>query len=103
MALLAAGVAAIVFKLTISPKVVKRMEMAVAFVLILLGGQVLVRSLGAWSLHRHEHSHDGWSHSHFHLHGGAEPGDTFTCSGWVDGPSWLDFCTGWPGARPSCC
>ncbi len=72
MALLAAGVAVIVFKLTISPQVAKGMEMAVAFVLILLGGHVLLRSLGSWSLHRHEHSHDDRSHSHFHLHGDAE-------------------------------
>ncbi len=72
VALLAAGVAVIVFKLTISPEVAKGMEMAVAVVLILLGGHVLVRSLGGWSLHRHEHVHDGHSHSHFHLHGGTE-------------------------------
>lgn len=72
MALLAAGVAVIVFRLTISPDVARGMEMAVAVVLILLGGHVLFRSLGVWSLHRHEHSHDGRSHSHFHLHGSAE-------------------------------
>ncbi len=74
MALLAAGVAVIVFKLTISPDVAKGLELVVGLVLVLLGGHVLLRSLGAWILHRHEHSHDGHSHSHFHLHlyGGAE-------------------------------
>lgn len=72
MALLAAGVAVIAFKLTISPTVAEGLEMAVAFVLILLGGRVLLRSLGAWRLHRHDHSHDGRSHSHPHLHVGAE-------------------------------
>jgi|SRR3990172_866335 len=72
MALLAAGVAVIVFKLTISPEVAKGMEMAVAVVLILLGGHVLRRSLGVWSFHRHEHSHDGRPHSHFHLHASTE-------------------------------
>lgn len=72
IALLTAGVAVIAFKLTISPKVAKGLEMAVAFVLILLGGHVLLRSLGTWRLHRHDHSHDGRSHSHLHLHVGAE-------------------------------
>jgi ABC-type nickel/cobalt efflux system permease component RcnA len=77
-ALLAAGVAVITFRLTISPEVERGLEMVVALVLILLGGHVLLRSLGAWTLHRHEHAHDGQSHSHLHLHLG--PHD---CSGHV--------------------
>lgn len=67
-ALLAAGGAAIAFKLTISAEVAKGLEFMVAAVLILLGGHVLLQSLGAWSLHRHDHSHDGRSYSHVHLH-----------------------------------
>jgi len=72
MALLAAGVAVIAFKLTISPEVEKGLETVVAFVLILLGGHVLLRCFGSWTLHHHEHTHDGYSHSHLHLHLGAE-------------------------------
>jgi high-affinity nickel permease len=72
-ALLAAGVASIVFQLTISTELENALEIAVAFVLILLGGNVLFRSLRAISVHRHRHSHEGSSHSHVHLHlGGAE-------------------------------
>ena len=67
MALLAAGVAVIAFKLTISPEVEQGLETAVAFVLILLGGHAPLKSVGAIALHRHEHTHDGWSHSHVHV------------------------------------
>lgn len=72
VALLVAGVGVIAFKLTISPEVEKGLETLVAFVLILLGGHVLLRSWGAWRLHRHAHSHDGYAHSHLHLHVGPE-------------------------------
>ena len=78
MALLAAGVGVIAFKLTISPEVEKGLETVVACVLILLGGHVLLRSVGTWTLHGHDHSHDGYSHRHLHLHVGEEdsPGHT---------------------------
>ncbi|HSB71048.1 MAG TPA: urease accessory protein UreH [Candidatus Methylomirabilis sp.] len=73
LALLAAGIAVISFKLTISREIEQGLETLVAFVLILLGGHVLLRSVGAWTLHRHEHFHDGHAHSHLHLHiGGAD-------------------------------
>lgn len=72
MALLAAGVAVIMFKLTISPEIEKGLETGVAVVLILLGGHVLLKALGAWTLHQHTHTHDGWSHSHLHVHAGGE-------------------------------
>lgn len=71
LALLAAGAAVIAFKLTISPEIEQGLETAVAFVLILLGGHVLLKSVGAIALHRYEHTHDGWSHSHVHLHVGS--------------------------------
>lgn len=75
LALLLAGTAVIAFKLTISPEVERGLETAVAFVLILLGGHVLLRSLGTWALHGHAHTHEGWSHAHVHLHvGGGDPG-----------------------------
>lgn len=75
LALLVAGTAVIAFKLTISAEVERGLETAVAFVLILLGGHVLLRSLGTWALHGHTHAHDGWSHGHVHLHvAGEGPG-----------------------------
>jgi hypothetical protein len=76
MTLLAAGIAVIAFKLTISPQVEKGLEMVVAVVLIFLGGQVLFRAVRTWSLHRHAHSHAGHSHSHLHLHRGGEDSHT---------------------------
>jgi high-affinity nickel-transport protein len=71
--LLLVGMGAVLFKLTISPRVAQGIEMAVGVALILLGGHVLLRSLGTWRLHGHVHSHDGYTHSHLHLHlGGPE-------------------------------
>ena len=60
----------ITLKLTITREVEQGLETAVAFLLILLGGHVLLRSLGSLALHRHEHSHEGWTHTHAHLHVG---------------------------------
>ncbi len=70
-ALLASGLAVIAFKLTISPAVERGFEMAVAGLLMLLGGHGLLRSVGAWTLHTHTHSHDDCSHRHVHLHADA--------------------------------
>jgi high-affinity nickel permease len=67
-ALLAAAVAMIAFKLTISPRVEQWLEGAVAVVLIALGAHVLRRTRGAIAVHRHTHSHDGHRHSHVHVH-----------------------------------
>ena len=69
-ALLAAGVAVVAFKLQISPALEQGIERVVGLVLVLLGGHVLLRTLGAVSLHRHEHSHGGAPHSHVHVHVG---------------------------------
>jgi ABC-type nickel/cobalt efflux system permease component RcnA len=66
-----AGGATIAFKLTISPAVERGLETLVAFVLVLLGGQVLLRSLRTVELHRHDHAHDGQVHRHVHAHVGA--------------------------------
>jgi hypothetical protein len=70
VALLAAGVLVIGFKLRIPPDVERAVEALVALVLILLGGHVLVRALASTTLHRHEHVHDGVVHRHFHVHVG---------------------------------
>jgi ABC-type nickel/cobalt efflux system permease component RcnA len=69
-ALLTAGVAVLAFKLQISPELERHVDTVVALVLVLLGGHVVLRALGAVSLHRHEHSHDGTAHSHVHVHVG---------------------------------
>jgi ABC-type nickel/cobalt efflux system permease component RcnA len=69
-ALLVASVAVMMFKLQISPALERTVEGVIAVVLILLGGQVLVRTLGTVSLHRHEHTHGGTAHSHVHVHVG---------------------------------
>jgi ABC-type nickel/cobalt efflux system permease component RcnA len=74
LALLAAGVAVVMFKLQISPSLERSLEAVVALALILLGGQVLARTLGAVRLHRHEHTHGGTAHSHVHVHIG-DPGE----------------------------
>ena len=71
LALLVAGLTTIIFKLTISPQIEKALETIVAFVLILLGGNVLLRSLSAVRVHRHEHAHHGDPHQHLHMHLGA--------------------------------
>ena len=70
VALLAAGAAVVAFKLRISPELERGLESVIAVVLILLGGHVVFRTLGAVSLHRHEHSHGGEAHSHLHVHVG---------------------------------
>jgi high-affinity nickel permease len=70
-ALLVASLVVIGFKLTISPALERGLEALVAAVLILLGGQVLVRCLTSVNVHQHVHTHDGHAHSHTHLHLGA--------------------------------
>jgi len=69
-ALLAAGVAVIAFKVRIPPAFERGVETCIALVLMLLGGHVLLRAVGALSLHSHEHVHDGVPHRHVHLHVG---------------------------------
>jgi len=66
--LLLVGLTCVLFKFTISPRLAQGIEAAVGCALILLGGHVLLRSLGAWGIHRHEHTHDGHTHSHVHIH-----------------------------------
>ncbi len=68
LALLAAGGAVIAFRLTITPAMERGLEMAVALLLIGLGGRVLARVARQVSLHRHPHVHGGRAHAHVHLH-----------------------------------
>jgi cytochrome c biogenesis DsbD-like protein len=67
LSLLAAGLATIVFKLTLPPGTEKTLETIVALVLILLGGHAVLGSLGPVHLHRHEHG--GREHAHVHVRG----------------------------------
>jgi ABC-type nickel/cobalt efflux system permease component RcnA len=66
LALLAAGIATIGLRLSISPELERTFERGVGCVLILLGAHVLLRSLATWRLHPHEQAHG--DHSHRHLH-----------------------------------
>jgi ABC-type nickel/cobalt efflux system permease component RcnA len=68
LALLLAGVVTIALKVTISAAVERALETAVAVVLILLGGHVLLRSFGALHFHTHDHVHHGSTHRHVHVH-----------------------------------
>lgn len=72
LALLAAGVAVIAFKLRIPPGVERVVEQAIALVLVVLGLHVVLRAMAGSTLHRHEHVHDGVVHRHYHVHVGAQ-------------------------------
>ncbi len=74
LALLAAGIATIALRLSISPELEKAFERGVGCMLVLLGAHVLLRSLATWRLHAHEHPHGDHSHRHLHLHLGGPPG-----------------------------
>jgi high-affinity nickel permease len=67
LALMAAAVVVIAFKLTIAPEVERGLELVVALVLVLLGGHVLLRCLGG-AFHSHSHAHGGQVHDHPHAH-----------------------------------
>jgi ABC-type nickel/cobalt efflux system permease component RcnA len=67
VALLAAAVVMVAFKLTIPPEIERGLELVVAAVLVLLGGQVLLRCL-AGVFHTHAHAHGGQVHDHLHAH-----------------------------------
>jgi high-affinity nickel permease len=70
-ALLGAGATVIAFRLTIAPAVEATLERGVGLLLVLLGGHVLLRTIGALVVHGHEHVHDGLTHRHAHLHVGS--------------------------------
>jgi hypothetical protein len=71
VALLAAGVVVIAFRLTIAPGVEAALERAVGLVLVILGSHVLLRAIGGLVVHGHEHAHGGATHRHTHLHLGS--------------------------------
>ena len=67
-ALLAAGVAVLVFRVAMPPGMERGLEMSVALLSIGLGARLLVRIAGGLALHRHTHAHGGRIHVHYHLH-----------------------------------
>jgi len=73
-ALLAAGSAVILLGWRVPPNVESFLEMAVAAVLILLGGRILLHQLRRDRAHLHLHEHDGVRHAHLHFHHGEAHG-----------------------------
>lgn len=68
-ALLAAGVAVLVFRVAMPPGMERGLDMSVALLSIGLGIRALWRLAACVSLHRHRHSHGGGrAHTHYHLH-----------------------------------
>ena len=76
VALFLAAAAVIALQLTISPRFAATTEGVVGVMLIVLGGDLLVRVLrGELRVHAHPHVHEGTSGLHVHLHahaGGSE-------------------------------
>ncbi|MGH7829369.1 MAG: sulfite exporter TauE/SafE family protein [Candidatus Binatia bacterium] len=67
--LLVVGLAVILLRLTIPPRVALALEFLVAAMLIFLGFNILWRSFQAERLHLHIHEHNPKRHTHFHEHG----------------------------------
>lgn len=68
--LVAAGVVVIFLQVVIPERVAAFLELAVALMIIFLGGRVLYLLLRSRKgMHVHTHSHDGKTHSHLHFHG----------------------------------
>ena len=57
LALLVAGIATIALRLAVSPELERTFERGVGCMLVLLGGHVLLRSLGGARVHAHDHTH----------------------------------------------
>jgi len=78
LALLVAGVFVMLLGFNIGPALARLLELAVAAVLVLLGGNVLLQVWRGGHLHVHPHRHGDRLHVHPHLHdatqGGAEDG-----------------------------
>ena len=62
------GLAVLALQLTIPPSLSKGMELAVAMMIVGLGGHLIWQSAKELNLHRHSHAHDGPTHAHVHLH-----------------------------------
>jgi ABC-type nickel/cobalt efflux system permease component RcnA len=73
-AILLAGLAILLLKLSIPYKVAQGAEFTVGIVLVILGALVLrdVARARQWRLHRHPHDHPREEHRHLHIHTEAE-------------------------------
>jgi ABC-type nickel/cobalt efflux system permease component RcnA len=69
-ALLAAGSAVILLGWRVPARLEAFLELAVAAVLIILGGRILLHHLRRDRAHLHLHEHDGVVHAHLHFHHG---------------------------------
>lgn len=68
--LVAAGVVVIFLRVVIPARVAAFLELAVALMIIFLGGRVLYLLLRSRrEMHVHTHAHGGATHSHLHFHG----------------------------------
>ena len=75
IALLAAGVAVILFHFRVGERTEQALEFAVGLMLIALGANALRKLARGGRLHLHAHRHGGRAHVHPHVHDGSpEPG-----------------------------
>ena len=86
LSLAIAGVLVIGLKVNVSDWLSERLELGVAAMLVLLGANVIVRTLRSRALaHRHDHTHESAiqsRHSHWHIH---LPGHSHDHSSWTHG------------------
>lgn len=65
--LLLVGLAVLLFKLAIPPRLALAVEFFVGIVVVLFGVDLL-RKIASGKIHAHRHVHDGTAHSHLHAH-----------------------------------
>jgi len=68
VSLLVVGLAVVAFNIRIPDNIAVWMELAVAAMLVVLGGNVLWRLRRGATLHAHEHRHNDKRHLHLHIH-----------------------------------
>jgi ABC-type nickel/cobalt efflux system permease component RcnA len=72
VALLVFGMAIAVFRLALTPLIVRDLDFIVGLMLIALGINVFLKlNQGGLTVHVHTHEHDGQRHSHLHIHAGS--------------------------------
>jgi ABC-type nickel/cobalt efflux system permease component RcnA len=75
-ALLVAGIAVLILRVEISPRVELALEFCVGLMLIGLGVNALRKLRHGWKLHLHAHTHGHHTHTHPHIHDGSpEPAE----------------------------
>jgi ABC-type nickel/cobalt efflux system permease component RcnA len=73
LSIVAAGVGVLLLRVTIPESAARWLELAVALMIIVLGGAALARALRSRpDVHVHAHTHDGTTHAHLHFHGAAD-------------------------------